>query len=114
MRLVIHGHGVEIAADLSTRITRHVVCALGMLSERLGLVTIRLTQAAGASGVTSCCMAVDLLPRGGLAVVEAGPDMDAVVERAAERVCRATRRELLRRGDRPFRPQAGAYALVAS
>lgn len=98
MRLVVHGHNVEITPELYSHVKSRMESALGALGVQVGRITVRLHAPAGTEdAITTCHILVELNPSGGLGTGEAAPKPTTAIDRAAERASHAVRRELERR-----------------
>ena len=100
VRLVVHGHNVEITPDLYSHVERRVLSALRRFGRRVRRMTVRLHAGTG-DAMTSCHILLELHPSGGLGIGEAGPDLETVIDRAAEGAGGALGRELGRRSALP-------------
>jgi len=85
--------------ELKNHTTRRVRFALGRFADRVGRVTVHLTDVNGPRGGVDqrCRIAVALVPRGVARVEGSGHDPFALVARVAKRVGRSVRRALARR-----------------
>ena len=102
MKLVVHGHNVEITPELRSHFERRVLSTLGTLGRQVGRVTARIHAPTGADDAMKAChILVELHPSGGLGVGDAAPNVAAAFERAIERAAIAVRRELARRRGLP-------------
>jgi ribosome-associated translation inhibitor RaiA len=102
MRLVVHGHNVEITPELYSHVEGQVLSTLGTLGRQVGRVTVRIHAPAGAEdAMTACHILVELHPSGGLGIGDAAPNVETAIDRAAERAGGAVRRELARRRGLP-------------
>jgi len=110
MQVVVHGHGVEITAELREQVVRRTLAVLGRFGGRIGRVTVRLHATySGAGELAICHILVDLHPGGGLGVGDAALSHGAAVERALGRAGGAVSAQLTRR--RRLREQGSlAYA----
>ena len=98
MRLVVHGHNVEITPELYSHVEGRVLSSLGTLGRQVGRVTVRVHAPAGAEdAITSCHILVEIHPSGGLGMGDTAPNVEMAIDRAAERAGVAVRRELARR-----------------
>jgi putative sigma-54 modulation protein len=99
MQLEIRGVNYELDDELKDHTARRLRFALGRFTDRVGRVTVHLSDVNGPRGGVDkrCRIAVALVPRG-VAMVE-GSDHDpfALVARAAKRVGQSVRRTLERR-----------------
>jgi len=93
-KLGIYGHNVEITPDLHSYVERQV-SALWRFGRRVRSITVRLHAGTG-DAMTSCHIALELHPSGGLDIGEAGPNLRQIIDRAGERAGRALGRELAR------------------
>jgi ribosome-associated translation inhibitor RaiA len=111
MRLMVHGHNVEITPDLYSYVERRLQATLGAFATQVGRVTVGLQAPVGAEdAITTCHILVELHASGGLRTGEAAPEPETAIDRAAERAGRAVRRELAR--CRGLTDGAGTKALL--
>ncbi len=111
VRLLIHGHNVEMTPDLYSRVERRVLSALRRFGRRVTRTTVRV-HAGTEDTMTSCHILVELQPSGGMGFGESAPDLETAVDRAAERVGGAIGRELARRSALPGGPgRSSAYPM---
>ena len=102
MRLVVHGHNVEITPELYSHVEGRVLSTLGTLGRQIGRVTVRVHAPVGTEdAMTICYILVELHPSGGLGIGDAAPNVETAIDRAAERAGAAVRRELERRRGLP-------------
>jgi ribosomal subunit interface protein len=102
MRLVVHGHNVEITPEVHSHVERRLLPTLEPFARRVGRVTVRLHVAAGAEdAVTTCHILVEFHPSGGLGIGEAASNLATAIDRAAQRARDAVARELARRRGLP-------------
>jgi len=99
MRLVVHGHDVEVTPEVHSHVERRLLPALQTFGKRVGRVTIRLHGAE--DGVATCHILVELHPSGGLGVGEAASNPATAIDRAAQRAHDVVARELARRRGLP-------------
>lgn len=101
MRLVVHGHNVEITPELHAHLERQLESSLGDLGALVGRVTVRFHAPVGTEdAITTCHILVELRPSGALAIGESALRPETAVVRAAERAGRELAR---RRGLAPSR-----------
>ncbi len=97
---------IEIQGNADDAMTEHVTARLGAAvdqhAERVGAVTVKLSDVNGPKGGVdqSCKVTVQLKPRGSIIVEETAEDMYGAVSQAADRVKHAVGREVERRKDR--------------
>lgn len=102
MRIVVHGHNVEMTPDIHSQVERRILRTLEDFGKRVGRVTVRLHVAVGGeNAVTTCHILVELHPSGGLGIGETGSTLATAVDRAARRASDAVARELTRRTGLP-------------
>ena len=102
MRLVVHGHNVEITPEIYSHVEGRVLSSLGTLGRQIGRVTVRVHAPVGTEDVmTICYILVELHPSGGLGIGDAAPNVETAIDRAAGRAGGAVRRELERRRGLP-------------
>lgn len=98
MWLDFAGQGLEVGGAVRERVERRLGFALARFGDRVGRVAVHLADVNGPrGGVDRRCRIVADVPGPGAAPVvveEAGDDLNAVIDRAAERVGRAVRRRL--------------------
>ncbi|MBA4066598.1 MAG: 30S ribosomal protein S30 [Isosphaera sp.] len=98
MWLNIHGHGLVVDAAARERAGRRLGFALGRFGDRVGQVAVHLSDVNGPRGGVDkrCRVVVELPGHGPVVVEEADADLDALIDRAADRVGRAVVRRLVR------------------
>ena len=98
MWLNIHGRGVVVDAAIRGRAERRLGFALGRFGHQVGQVAVHLSDVNGPRGGVDkrCRVVVELLGHDPVVVEEADTDLDALVDRAADRVGRAVARRLVR------------------
>jgi ribosome-associated translation inhibitor RaiA len=101
MRLVVHGHDVEVTPEVHSPVERRVLPILETFGRRVGRVTVRLHGAGAEDAVTTCHILVELHPSGGLGIGEAASNPATAIDRAAQRARDAVTRELVRRRGLP-------------
>lgn len=98
MWLDIAGLGSEVGGVVRERVERRLGFALARFGDRVGRVAVRLADVNGLrGGVDKRCRIVADIPGTGsnpVVVEENGEDVNAVIDRAAERIGRAVRRRL--------------------
>jgi putative sigma-54 modulation protein len=101
MRLDIHCQGVELSAEERNRVERRLQFALARFEPRLLRTAVYLSDQSGPhGGVGQRCRILIRLRRAGEVVVEMDDvDLNAAVDRAADRAAQALVRELERRRD---------------
>lgn len=101
MRIVIHGHGIEVERFIRDYVQRRLQFALARFSTRIRAVAVRLADVNGDRGGIdrSCRIMAHLIPRGRIVIEDLDADLFAVIDRAADRTGRAVARELRRRWD---------------
>lgn len=95
MWLNVHGQGFTIDEGVLGYIERRLRFALGRFGDRIGRVTV-LIDADGprAEQEKLCRVVVDLLGHGRTVVEDTDSSLNAVVDRAADRVGKAVQRKL--------------------
>lgn len=98
MWLDIAEHGLEIGGAAQKRVERRLGFALARFGDRVGRVAVHLAEVNGPQGRADkrCRIVVDIPGYGSAQVVveEDGDDLNAVIDRAADRIGRAVRRRL--------------------
>ncbi len=102
MELEIRRHNIHLSEDLKDHIERRLNFALGQFNSRLGSVAVHLEDVNGPKGgVDKQCRILVALSGGKVIKVEdLDADLTVVIDRAADRVGHAVRREIDRRHDR--------------
>lgn len=92
----VRGRKIAVTESLRERTTRHLQFSLSRFGDRIGRVTVRLTDASGdgTGDDKSCRVEVQLCPPGSVVVEDVESDLDAAIDRATERAGRAVSREL--------------------
>lgn len=100
MQVDIHGRNVALDEKLRDHVERRLAFALGRFDGRIGKVSVRLADLNGPRGGvdTRCQLTARLAPSGRMMVEAIEDEPFAAVSAAAERLGRAVRRELDRRG----------------
>jgi len=95
MKIQIRSRDVAVPAVLRAHVERRLAFALGRFGERIGCVTVRLSDAGGQpSGAAQCCrIEVGLGPRSERAE-DTDADRFAAVDHAIDRVSRSVARAL--------------------
>ena len=95
MRLVVHGHNVDVTGEIHDRIERMATDALGSLGRQVGRVTVRLHRLPeGDETLTICHVFVELHPWGGFGLGEFGPTVERAVHGALARAGLEARHQL--------------------
>lgn len=96
MRLSIRASGIELSEELRRHVERRLLFALSRFGERVKDVTVRLADLNGPRGGIDkrCRMLAQLAPRGAIRVVKTDGDLQAAIDRCAERLGRSVVREL--------------------
>lgn len=100
MQVDIHGRNIALDEKLREHVNRRLAFALGRFNGRIGNVSVRFADLNGPRGGvdTRCQLTARLLPSGRMMVEAIEDEPFAAVSAAAERMGRAVRRELDRRG----------------
>ena len=101
MEVEIRIHGVDVADAVRSYAARRIRFTLGRFASRVGRVVIRISDVNGAKGgVDQCCrISAELLPSGKVVLEQTDADLFNAIDRAAERVGQAFRREIQRLRD---------------
>jgi len=96
MLLDVHGQGLSLDGAVRKHVERRLMFALGRFGDRIGWVTVHLIDTNGPrGGVDKLCRVVVEVRGCGRTVVEnADSDLNAVIDRAADRVGEAVHRNL--------------------
>lgn len=117
MWLDVVGRGVEVSRAGREQVERRFRVALGRVAERLGRVTVRLSDVNGPKGGVDkrCVVTAEVVGLGTAVVRDADSDLDALVGRAADRAGLAVLRLLARaRRFTSTRLRAGLMTLLPS
>ena len=118
MRIDIQGRGFALTAPLLEHAERRLRFALTRTSDRIKRVVVRLGDTNGPRGGADkfCKIRVSLEQGPPVLIEDAGADLYAVIDRAAERAGRnvAKRVDRLRENARPAMPQPPAEAFDVS
>jgi ribosomal subunit interface protein len=106
MRLQFRRRNLEVSPELRGSVERRLRFVLGRFGKRIGRVTIHLAECNSTQGSMGkrCRIVVRLLRSGEVTIDDRDEDLDAVVNRAMDRVGPAVRRELERQ-----REEAGPW-----
>ncbi|MBX7106316.1 MAG: HPF/RaiA family ribosome-associated protein [Gemmataceae bacterium] len=98
MWLNIHSQGMSIDSTIRERIDRRLGFALGRFGDRIGRVTVNLTDLNGPRGGIDnrCRIVVEILGQERAVVEDTDFDLHAVIDRAADRIGQAVYRKLER------------------
>lgn len=98
MWLDVVGRGVEVDRATRERVERRLRFALGRVAGRVGRVTVRLVDVNGPRGGEDkrCHVTAEMPGQPPAVVCAAGADLDAVIDRAADRAGQAVFRRLTR------------------
>ena len=101
MEVEIRIQGIDVANAVRTYAARRIRFALGRFASRVGRVVIRMSDVNGArGGVDQCChISAELLPTGKVVLEQTDADLFSAIDRAADRVGQAFRREIQRLRD---------------
>lgn len=96
MRLNIHGRGLAIDEAVRERVERRLGFALGRFGDRVGRVDVHLSDVNGPRGGEDkrCRVVAEVPGHGPVVVTDDGSDLDALIDRATDRIGRAVRRRL--------------------
>ena len=96
MEVEVRIQGTDLADAVRTYAVRRIRFALGRFGSRVGRIVIRISDVNGTrGGVDQCChISAELLPSGKVVLEQVDPDLFAAIDRAAERVGQAVRREI--------------------
>lgn len=99
MQVRLRGLGIDSTPAIEEHTGRRLRFAVGRFSDRIEDVTVRFEDVNGPRGGVDmlCRMVAHLRPGGAVRVEERGEDLYATIDRAADRIGRALRRELSRR-----------------
>jgi len=102
MEVEVRIQGVDVADAVRTYAARRIRLALGRFASRVGRVVIRMSDVNGTrGGVDQCChISAELLPTGKVVLEQTDADLFTAIDRAAERVGQAFRREIQRLRDK--------------
>jgi len=105
MELHIHQRGLAIGKKLQARIAEHLSRAFRRLSNRIGAITVYLTDTNGPRGGMDkeCRIAVELRSGGTVRVAQIDSDLLAAVNVATDRASHTVSRRLGRRRNRALR-----------
>jgi putative sigma-54 modulation protein len=108
MRLQMYSQNLAISQELRGSVERRLRFVLGRFASRISRVTVQLAELIGPGGVTGkrCRILVRLLKSGRFSVEDTDPDLEAVVNRAMERVSQSVRRALERQHEEQGRESA--------
>ncbi|CAN5377930.1 hypothetical protein BH11PLA2_BH11PLA2_49130 [soil metagenome] len=96
MWLNISGQGLTVDAAVCEQVKRRLGFALGKFKDRIGRVTVHLTDWNGPQGGEGkqCRMVVDVLGHARVMVEDTDRDVQVAINRTADRVEQAVRRKL--------------------
>jgi putative sigma-54 modulation protein len=96
MWVTIHGQGLAVGGAERERVERRLGFALGRFGDRVGRVTVHLVDVSGPRGGVDkrCRVVVEVPGHGAVVVEEADADLNALIDRAADRIGQAVRRRL--------------------
>lgn len=96
MEVEVRIQGTDLADAVRTYAARRIRFALGRFASRVGRVVIRISDVNGTrGGVDQCChISAELLPSGKVVLQQIDADLFAAVDRSAERIGQAFRREI--------------------
>jgi ribosomal subunit interface protein len=99
MRIRLRGLGFETTPAIEEHTERRLRFAVGRFSDRIEDVTVRFEDVNGPRGGVdmACRVVARLRPGGAVRVEEREADLYSAIDRAADRIGRALRRELSRR-----------------
>jgi ribosome-associated translation inhibitor RaiA len=98
MWLNIHGQGLSIDSTVRERVNRRLSFALGRFGDRIGRVTVNLSDINGPRGGidTRCRIVVEVLGQERVVIEDTDIDLPSVIDRAADRIGQAVYRKLER------------------
>jgi putative sigma-54 modulation protein len=101
MEVEIRIQGIDLAEAVRTYTARRIRFALGRFTSRVGRVVIRVFDVNGTrGGVDQCChISAELLPSGKVVLEQTDAELFTAIDRSAERVGQAVRREIQRLRD---------------
>ena len=101
MEVEVRIQGVDLADAVRTYAARRMRFALGRFASRVGRVVMRISDVNGTrGGADQCChISAELLPSGKVVLQQTDADLFTAIDRAAERVAQAFRREIQRLRD---------------
>ena len=114
MRILLRGLGIGPTPAIEERVERRLLFALGRFARRVDDITVRFEDLNGPRGGVDkvCRVEARLRPGGAVRVAERSEDLYTAIDRAADRIGRAVRRELDRRRKvhrrAPLRPLWGS------
>jgi len=96
MWLNISGQGLTVDAAVCERVERLLGFALGQFGDRIGRVTVHLTDAIGPWGGEDkrCRVVVEVLGHARVVVEDADHDLNVAIDRAADRIGQDVRHKL--------------------
>ncbi|MGL6094862.1 MAG: HPF/RaiA family ribosome-associated protein [Fimbriiglobus sp.] len=96
MQVDIIGRGVEVDDAVTQRVARRLGFALGRFGERVGRVTVHLTDTNGPRGGVDkrCRVLVDLTRIGPVVVEDEDSELGVLIDRTADRTGQIVRRRL--------------------
>jgi ribosome hibernation promoting factor len=108
MEVEVRIQGTDLADAVRTYAARRIRFALGRFISRVGRVVIRISDVNGTrGGVDQCChISAELLPSGKVVLEQVDADLFVAVDRSAERVGQAFRREIQRLHDARHRRES--------
>jgi ribosomal subunit interface protein len=101
MKIQIRSRDIEVSEILRTHVERRLGLALGRFAERIGRVTVRLSDAGQLQSATRCHIEVGLRPSGSVWAEDTNADLIAGVDNATDRVSRSVGLTLQRTESRP-------------
>lgn len=98
MEIDVRIQGTDLADAVRTYAVRRIRFAVGRFGARVGRIVIRISDVNGTrGGVDQCChISAELLPTGKVVMEQLDADLFTAIDRAAERVGQAFRREIER------------------
>ena len=108
MQVEVRIQGTDLADAVRTYAVRRIRFALGRFGSRVGRIVIRISDVNGTrGGVDQCChISAELLPSGKVVLEQVDADLFAAIDRAAERVGQAVRREIQRKREMQTRRES--------
>ena len=101
MEVEVRIQGIDLSDMVRNYAARRMHFTLGRFASRVGRVVIRISDVNGTrGGVDQCCrISAELLPSGKVVLEQTDADLFTAIDRAAERVGQAFRREIQRLRD---------------
>jgi putative sigma-54 modulation protein len=108
MQVEVRIQGTDLSDAVRTYAVRRMRFVLGRFASRVGRIVIRISDVNGTrGGVDQCChISAELLPAGKVVLKQLDADLFAAIDRAAERLGQAVRREIQRKREMQARRES--------